>query len=289
MLESLIRHPEGFTLALALADDAAYEAELIAACRAALAPLAVAIVELDEASLQVGLGSHIVAAGGDAAAVFVTGIGPLVDPGAPEQPVLAQLGLARDRFGSSLSCPLVLWMPAYAVAALPFRAPNLWSWVTLQAPFPLDEAVLRQALDDLAPDAAPAVRAALGGRLAAALMSQDRSDDADNLFQQALPLYRTTGDRVGEATTLGALGDTASGRGRYDDADTLYQQALPIYRTIGARVGEANTLLSAGRLARAQTDHDRAHRVLLQAAHLYRQIGLDDWAQQATDEANAAG
>ena len=233
VLTSLVTHSDGFALAVVTVDDDEYQDRLIAACRHDAAPKTIAVIDVGELGVDAGLGGRVVAATAGADAVFLVGIGPLVDPGADDQPVLAQLDLARNRLGSSLCCPMVLWVPTYVLAALPFRAPNLWSWTTMCVAFPLDdttgaahvarprpisppaadqrrdEARLRQALDDLGAAGSPAVRAALLARLGDIAAALGRYDEATTNYTLARTTYHELGNRAGEANTTQALGDIA--------------------------------------------------------------------------------
>ena len=65
-------------------------------------------------------------------------------------------------------------------------------------------------------------------------------------YQQALAISRETGDRDGEAASLGGLADGYATLGQTSAAIELYQQALAIFRETGNRGGEAASL---GRLA----------------------------------------
>jgi tetratricopeptide (TPR) repeat protein len=102
---------------------------------------------------------------------------------------------------------------------------------------------------------------------------QARYEDAERLYQEALPLYRHMGDRLGEANVLKARGDVAGMQARYEDAERLYQEALPLYRHMGDRLGEANVLQARGDVARLQARYEDAERLYGEALPLHRQIG----------------
>ncbi|MGH8932250.1 MAG: tetratricopeptide repeat protein, partial [Egibacteraceae bacterium] len=72
---------------------------------------------------------------------------------------------------------------------------------------------------------------------------------------------------------------------RYDEASERYEQALPIYRQIGDRLGEANTLVSRGRLAIASGQRARAVSEMTEAIRIYRSIGLNQWVEVFQAEA----
>jgi hypothetical protein len=58
-----------------------------------------------------------------------------------------------------------------------------------------------------------------------------------------------------------------------DDALTAYKQALPIYRTVQDRLGEANTLQAFARFHSLRGDSDRAERAFTEALDIYNAIG----------------
>ncbi|MEU0650404.1 hypothetical protein, partial [Streptomyces umbrinus] len=89
----------------------------------------------------------------------------------------------------------------------------------------------------------------------------------------ALTVYRTVGDRRGEANTLQTLADTALQRGNVDRADTLADQARALHHTIGNRHGEANTLQTLADTALQRGNLDRADTLADQARALHHTIG----------------
>jgi hypothetical protein len=72
---------------------------------------------------------------------------------------------------------------------------------------------------------------------------------------------------------------------RYDDAAGHYEQALPLFRQFGARLGEANTLISRARLAMAIGAQANAVSEMATAIRVYTTIGLAKWAKTFQAEA----
>ena len=71
-------------------------------------------------------------------------------------------------------------------------------------------------------------------------------DAALKNYEQALKLYRETGDKLGEANVLQAMGDVQQFRKELDAALKNYEQALKLFKDIGAKLGEANVLQAMG-------------------------------------------
>ena len=99
-----------------------------------------------------------------------------------------------------------------------------------------------------------------------------RLNDAERVYEQALPIYRAIEARLGEANTLRALGNLYVRTNRLNDAERVYEQALPIYRAIEARLGEANTLQGMGRLALAKGAPAEAFEHVLGALRIQQAI-----------------
>ena len=57
---------------------------------------------------------------------------------------------------------------------------------------------------------------------------------------------KEAGDRRGEGVTLGNLGIVYRQQGRWEEAIEMYQQVLAIFRALGDRHGEGVTLMSLG-------------------------------------------
>ncbi|WP_189152377.1 tetratricopeptide repeat protein [Streptomyces lacrimifluminis] len=89
----------------------------------------------------------------------------------------------------------------------------------------------------------------------------------------ALTVYRTTGDRRGEANTLRSLAHAALQRGDVDRADEFADRARSLHHTIGNRHGEANALQTLAHAALQRGDVDRADEFADRARSLHHTIG----------------
>ena len=75
---------------------------------------------------------------------------------------------------------------------------------------------------------------------------------------------------------------------RYEEAGRLYQEALPLYRQFGDRLGEAGCLFGMGLLARATgADGKEVRWLFTEAARIFTAIGNTEWARRASDAAAA--
>jgi len=96
---------------------------------------------------------------------------------------------------------------------------------------------------------------------------------AVGLWSLAVTLYRSAGDRAGEATTLNNIGFVHDGLGRPDSALAYYAQALPIQRAVGNRAGEATTLSNIGVVHGSLGRPDSALAYYTQALPIMRAVG----------------
>lgn len=92
-------------------------------------------------------------------------------------------------------------------------------------------------------------------------------------LEEALPLYRAHGDRLGEANVLKSLGDVHLSLSEYGEALAHYDAALSRYRAIADRQGEANTLRSLGDVHMRLSDYGEAQRCYETALPLYQASG----------------
>ncbi|MEU6654489.1 hypothetical protein ABZ904_34955 [Streptomyces sp. NPDC046900] len=116
-------------------------------------------------------------------------------------------------------------------------------------------------------------------RIAAASLATDLKDPllqahaiVNTAPGEALALYRTLGDRRGEAHTLVALADGLRMRGDVDGAQDHATQALTLFRTLGNRQGEAEILLVLAAIARVRGDVGGADKHATQALTLFHSL-----------------
>jgi tetratricopeptide (TPR) repeat protein len=69
--------------------------------------------------------------------------------------------------------------------------------------------------------------------------AEGRHEVAVDRFHQCLGLFRSIGNRRGEAWTLLGLGDVHYGRGRLEDALACFEQCLAMLRELRDRLGLA--------------------------------------------------
>ncbi len=86
-------------------------------------------------------------------------------------------------------------------------------------------------------------------------------------------MYSQTGNRLGEASALCALGNALRATGDYPAATQALTQAFATCRQTGDRLGQANALWSLGTVLRTTGDYPAAIRAMEQALAIYRQVG----------------
>ncbi|MGB3509390.1 MAG: tetratricopeptide repeat protein [Microcoleaceae cyanobacterium] len=92
-------------------------------------------------------------------------------------------------------------------------------------------------------------------------------------FNQALPLYKQVGDKGGEAATLNNIGSVYDDLGEKQKALDFYEQALPLYKQVGDKGGEAATLNNIGCVYDRLGEKQKALNFYEQALPLYEQVG----------------
>lgn len=95
-------------------------------------------------------------------------------------------------------------------------------------------------------------------------------------YNQALPLYRSIGDRDGEATTLSNIGSIYADLGEKQTALGYHNQALILYDAVGDRNGEASVLSHIGSVYSSLGEKQKAVGYHNQALTLARSVGDRD-------------
>lgn len=88
------------------------------------------------------------------------------------------------------------------------------------------------------------------------------------MYRDALSAFVAHGSRKGEASALTGLGATVAGLGRTDEALEIYQQALALHRELSDRRSVGITLNNLGVLHLARGDRDAAAEALFDALEL---------------------
>jgi predicted ATPase/Tfp pilus assembly protein PilF len=129
-------------------------------------------------------------------------------------------------------------------------------------------------------------RADAWARLANVELSEERLDEAAELFERARQLREQLGDRRGVALALVGLGQVATRRGEYERAAALLQEALDTFRRAGDRWGLASTLWRIADLELARDRPDAAEQRLEEALAVVDETRRLRW--QAVTRANLA-
>ena len=114
---------------------------------------------------------------------------------------------------------------------------------------------------------------ALLTKLGTAYYSLGEYQQAIDFHQQSLEIDRKTGDRHGEAASLGSLGNAYNSIGEYQRAFDYQQQSLRIKRQIGNRHGEATSLIGLGNVYQSLGEYQRAIDYQQQSLAIQQQIG----------------
>jgi tetratricopeptide (TPR) repeat protein len=96
---------------------------------------------------------------------------------------------------------------------------------------------------------------------------------AAQVLEQALGIYRSLGDRGGEAEALNERGTLHRASGELAQAEGCHQQALELARALASSWDEAHALAGLGRCALAAADAARGEILLRQALEIFQRIG----------------
>jgi predicted ATPase/DNA-binding CsgD family transcriptional regulator len=112
----------------------------------------------------------------------------------------------------------------------------------------------------------------------AARIARERGQyqQAAELCEASLSLFRALGDRAGEALALNTLANVVGDRGEYPGAQAIYEECLALHRELEDRAGAARALHNLGSIARARGELAQAERVSREGLDLYREAG-DTW------------
>ena len=97
--------------------------------------------------------------------------------------------------------------------------------------------------------------------------------EAKELYERAIPVMRTTGNRRGEAITYGGLGNMFRHAGEYLKANECQEKALAISMEIGDRDGEATCYANLGGVFRSLGDYVKAKQYQEKALAISIEIG----------------
>jgi tetratricopeptide (TPR) repeat protein len=127
----------------------------------------------------------------------------------------------------------------------------------------------------------PSAQALAHRSLAAACATLGRFDDAHTHLQQALDLYRRSGEQTKQAPTHLNLAVVLERQGRYTDALYHARQALDLSRAAGHQAGQADALNAVGWYCALLGDHQQALTSCQQALGLHQRLN-DRQGQAAT-------
>jgi predicted ATPase len=125
--------------------------------------------------------------------------------------------------------------------------------------------------------------ASLRGTLADVVQKRGDPEQAKELFEESVRLYREAGDRWGVAWTLGGLGNLFNDRGDYERAKELYEEGLALSRALDQAELHSAYLISLGHVSLLEGDYERATALNQEAAALLQERGRRGGLEFALD------
>jgi len=306
-MANMLRRADGFTLAFAQCNQPVERRRLVSELRQTLDDYPIADIEftdpiehlLDE--LIPLLPEHK-----DARALFIYGLEHSIRSDREFSPMVANLNMSRNLFPRHISCPVVIWLPVYAITAVMRGAPDFFSWRSGLFQFPSPSGVLTQVsqnalsgdvlaiinltleekkgriavIEDLLADyeSLPTdkrdrrTEGSLFYRLANLYYSLGDYDQAREYCQQSLKISEELGDKSGIAYSLSWLGNIAYAHGDYDQAEEYCQQSLKIFKELGDIRGIAYSLYQLGMIAHIRGDYDQAAEYCQQSLKIFKEL-----------------
>jgi tetratricopeptide (TPR) repeat protein len=305
---NMLRRAEGFTLAFVQCNYPIDRINIVAELRQILDDYPIAEIEFDK-PIENLLDELIpfLPKYNDSKALFIYGLERSINPDNKSHHTVANLNISRNLFPKYVSCPMIIWLPAYAISAILRGAPDFFSWrsaifsfhsrpdkisaisqdmlagenyasasLTLKEKEERIEAI-RNLIDEY--QSLPSTKAnkreqgSLFKRLGVIYFSMGQSIKAIEYYQKALEIARDIGDKRGEGANLGNLGPAYAELGQINKAIEYFQQALEIARDIGDKRGEGVDLGNLGLAYNRLGQIDKAIEYFQKALVIARDIG----------------
>jgi len=305
---NMLRRAEGFTLAFVQCSYPIDRINIVAELRQILDDYPIAEIEFDK-PIENLLDELIPISPkyNDSKALFIYGLEYSINSDKKSHLMVANLNISRNLFPKYISCPMIIWLPAYAISAILRGAPDFFSWrsaifsfhsrpdkisaisqdmlagehyasasLTLKEKEERIEAI-RNLIDEY--QSLPFTKAnkreqgSLFERLGVIYDSMGQSIKAIEYFQQALEIAKDIGDKSREGADLGNLGLAYANLAQIDKAIEYFQQALEIARDIGDRGNEGVWLGNLGLAYYSLGQINKAIEYFQQALEIDRDIG----------------
>jgi len=224
--------------------------------------------------------------------------------------VLRHLNGTREAWKATYSCPVVFWVPEYAVRLLMTQARDFWAWRSHQFEFVSETATVEGGLTDrfagdtsaagsLSADEKRFRIAELEQRISEAgdpppdglvfhvliwmnelaylYHSIGDLDRAEHTLRESLAINEKLGRLEGMATAHGNLGLISRRRGDLDQAEAMHRKSLTIHEKLGSLEGMANQYGNLGIVYQTRGDLDQAEAMYNKSLAINETLGrLED-------------
>ena len=299
---------ESYFLFYACCNSVPKQNELIERARAALSGEQIEVVRLTSSTNNLLRELREALAGKKPDAVFVQGLERSIESEGEGADNLAVTNLNhyRDTFREVLSCPLVLWLPEYAIVKITNTAPDFFSihsgiFYFSATAEKLTAQVFQSFIDSLSVSSMPAAQklkriealekliaeyealpAAKRNRATEARLNSELADVFSSIslfrktieyYEQSLEISREIGNRLGEGASLGNLGNAYHSLGNYRKAIKYHEQSLNISRELGDRFGEGVSLGNLGNVYYSLGNYRKAIEYYEQSLEISKEFG----------------
>ncbi len=239
-------------------------------------------------------------------ALFLTNLEASVPSERESHMVFRRLNASRELWPNAFQCPVVFWLPEYAVRLLSVEARDFWSWKSHQFEFVSEEATASAGIADrftgdfsaaanLSNDEKRFRIAELEQRIAEAgdpppiqlaphvstwlrelgvvIGLAEHAERAEPMLRKALEIDERLGNQTAVARDLSSLAMIYANRGELEEATTMYEKALEIDERIGSQEGVARDTGGLGIVAELRGDLDQAERMQMKALEVFDALG----------------
>ena len=192
----------------------------------------------------------------------------------PHPPALSILNMGREGFHEDVPCPLIIWLPNYAVTKLAQESPDFWAWRSGVYEFFPNEELATLTARNLISD----------GTMSSNLLLAEKRERID-ILQRLLDDYReldeiqeSKGKAVSDnqrriAALLRDLGDLYYEVGGFESAFRHFNQGIEISRKLKDKSSIAITLHQLGMIHQDQGDYEEAIKNYSESMKIEEELG----------------